>query len=228
MNLLKPMIKNSKDLDLSPQRRELSVFYTEDKLLYYKIKDKFLLESGEYLQCPKIAYRTFGKLNKSKDNVVWVCHALTGNTDVSDWWKGIFGEDEILDPKKDFIVCANILGSPYGSTHPLSVNPLTEYPFYRKFPLVTIRDNVNAFELLRQKLEITKINTLIGGSIGAFQALEWSIMKPDLIDNLIFIAGSAKVSPWALALNETQRMAILADGSFNCNDKRAELSEVGE
>jgi len=182
---------------------------------YLFIKDKVFLESGEFLIQPKIAYQTFGKLNSKKDNVIWVCHALTGNTDVSDWWSGIFGKGKVLDPQKYFIVCANYLGSHYGSTNPLSVNPITNEKYYHNFPLITVRDNVNLFNLLRKHLGIPKIHLLIGGSIGSFHALEWSIMFPKQVENLVFIGGSAECSPWAKALNETQRMAIEADSSFN-------------
>ena len=119
-----------------------------------------------------------------------------------------------MDPENHFIVCANIIGSCYGSTGPLSTNPETGLPWYRSFPDVTIRDLVNAHELLRNHLGIKKIHTVIGGSIGGFQALEYSIMVPDLIQNLVFIAASVKSSPWTVAFNQSQRLAIEADPSY--------------
>lgn len=176
--------------------------------------ERFNLESGECLTGLEIVYHTEGELNKDKSNVIWICHALTANSDVADWWEGLYGEAQILDPNEKFIVCANIIGSCYGSTGPLSVNPETNKKYYRNFPMVTMRDMVNANTLLRKHLGIDKIHTVIGGSIGAFQALEWTIMEPDVVENLIFIASSAVASPWTIAFNESQRMAIESDTTF--------------
>jgi homoserine O-acetyltransferase len=132
-------------------------------------KDLFGLESGASFQGIEVAYHTVGQLLPDHSNVVWVCHALTANSDVLDWWEGLFGEGKQYDPNKHFIICANVLGSPYGSTNPSSINPKTERSFYSDFPLVTIRDIVKSLELLRVHLGIKKIGTLIGGSMGGFQ-----------------------------------------------------------
>jgi homoserine O-acetyltransferase len=180
----------------------------------YKTDEPFKLEKGGILRSLTITYHTLGTLNAAGDNVVWICHAFTANSDVSDWWDGMVGEGKIFDPTSDFIVCANILGSCYGTTGPLSVNPGTNEPYFHDFPEVTVKDMVKAHELLRQHLGIKKINIVTGGSIGGFQALEWSIMNPELFVNLVLIASSAKASPWAIAFNESQRMAINADPTF--------------
>ncbi len=180
----------------------------------YQFREKFNLELGGSLPALNVAYHTYGTLNAKADNVVWVCHALTANSEVSDWWPDMVGEGKLLDPENHFIVCANIIGSCYGSTGPLSTNPETGLPWYRSFPDITIRDLVNAHELLRGHLGINKIHTIIGGSIGGFQALEYTIMAPDLIQNLIFIAASVKSSPWSVAFNQSQRLAIEADPSY--------------
>lgn len=172
------------------------------------------LECGGKLIELEIAYHTYGKLNESKDNVVWICHALTANSDAKDWWPGMIGEGCLYDPSEKFIVCANILGSCYGTTGPLSLNHETGVPFYRSFPRITMRDVVRAHEILRKHLGIEKIHTLSGGSIGGHQALEYSIMFPELIQNLVFIASSAAYSPWGIAFNESMRLAIEADASF--------------
>src|SRR3954468_17358181 len=102
------------------------------------------LESGKELPSLEIAYHTYGGLNKKKNNVIWVCHALTASSDAADWWNGLVGEGKAFDTKKYFVVCANILGSCYGSSGPLSVNPATGKKYYGDFPQVTIRDMVNA------------------------------------------------------------------------------------
>src|SRR3954468_17303907 len=112
----------------------------------------FELESGAKLQGLQIGYNTYGTLNKNRDNVVWVCHALTANSDVFDWWKGLFGESDYFNPSKHFIVCVNILGSCYGTTGPLSTTPLTGEKYYHDFPAVTVRDIVQANELIRNHL----------------------------------------------------------------------------
>ena len=174
----------------------------------------FSLDCGEELTNLEIAYHSYGKLTESKDNVVWICHALTANSDAADWWPGMIGDGCLFDPSDKYIVCANILGSCYGTTGPLSINDVTGKPFYRSFPLITMRDIVRAHEVLRSHLGITKINTITGGSIGGQQALEYTIMYPDLIENLVFIASSAVYSPWGIAFSESQRLAIEADDSF--------------
>lgn len=153
-------------------------------------------------------------LNSDRSNVVWICHALTGNADPGDWWSGMVGAGKYFDPARDFIVCANVLGSCYGSTGPLSINSVTGKPFYHDFPMITVRDMVSALDLLRQELGIEKIHTCIGGSVGGEQALEWAISQPNLIENLVLIAVSAVASPWCIAFNEAQRMAILADPTW--------------
>lgn len=183
----------------------------------FKYKQPFKLESGKKLRELEIGFHTYGKLNKNKDNVVWVCHALTANSDVFDWWKGLFGDNGHFNPEEHFIVCANILGSNYGSTSPLSTNPVTGLPYYLAFPQVSVRDMVKAHQLLAEHLEIKDINIIIGGSLGGQQALEWSIMQPERIKNLILVATNARHSPWGIAFNESQRLAITTDRSFYAN-----------
>lgn len=174
----------------------------------------FRLESGETLPALDIAYHTFGTLNEKKDNAVWVCHALTANSDVKDWWPHTVEAGCFLDPERWFVVCANIIGSCYGSTGPLSVNPATDEPYYGDFPKLTIRDMVNAHILLAEALGLKRINTLVGSSVGGFQAIEWVVEQPERFDRLILIATSAKASPWSIAIDETQRMAIQSDSTY--------------
>lgn len=181
---------------------------------YFDYKYSFPLESGESLPGFQLAYTTRGTLNDEGSNVVWICHALTGNADPGDWWGGMVGQGKYFNPENHFIVCANVLGSCYGSTGPLSTNPSTGRPFHHDFPALTIRDMVEALDLLRQELGIEKIHTCIGGSLGGEQAVEWAILRPQLIENLVLIAASAVASPWCIAFNEAQRMAIEADPTW--------------
>lgn len=184
------------------------------ELHYFDHKYTFPVESGAELPGFRLAYTTQGTLNADGSNVVWICHALTGNADPGDWWDGMVGPGKFYDPAQYFIVCANILGSCYGSTGPLSVNSRTRRPFYHDFPPITIRDMVAALDLLRQELGIERIYTCVGGSVGGQQALEWAIQQPNLIENLILIATNAVMSPWGIAFNESQRMAIQADPTW--------------
>jgi len=180
----------------------------------YKYTNTFELESGQVLRGLEIGFHTYGRLNKNRDNVVWVCHALTANSDVFDWWKGMVGPNDYFNPDEHFIVCANVVGSAYGTTSPLSINPVTGQPYYLAFPQITVRDMVKAHQLLAKHLEISKIDVLIGGSLGGQQAVEWAIMEPDFIKNLVLIASNARHSPWGIAFNESQRLAISADRTF--------------
>lgn len=183
----------------------------------YKYPKTFKLENGKRLRQLQIAYQTFGKLNAKKDNVVWVCHALTANADVFDWWPGLFGQEDLFNPRDHFIVCANILGSPYGTTNPTSISPATGQPYYLSFPQYTIRDIVAAHRLLADQLNIDQISVLIGGSMGGQQALEWAVSEPERIKNLVVLATNAVHSSWGIAFNESQRLAISTDRTFYAN-----------
>lgn len=181
---------------------------------FLKYDREFPLELGGHLPGIEIAFHTYGKMNAMGDNVIWICHALTANSDPPDWWPGLVGPDKLYDPQQHFIVCANMIGSCYGSTGPLSVNPETGRPWYRSFPDVTIRDQVAMLEILRGHLGIERIHTVTGGSMGGQQALEWAILKPELFENVVLLASNASLSPWAIAFNQSQRLAIEADASY--------------
>jgi homoserine O-acetyltransferase len=127
----------------------------------------------------------------------------------------------LFNPNEYFIICANVIGSHYGSTGPLSVNPDTGSPYYHNFPEITVRDIINSLNFLREHLQIKKINLLIGGSLGGQQALEWSISNSNIIENLILIATNAQHSPWGIAFNESQRLAITADRTWYNNSPDA-------
>ena len=192
---------------------------------YFDYKFSFPLELGDKLSGFRLAYTTQGTRNAEGSNVVWICHALTGNADPSDWWSGLVGPGKYYDPARYFIVCANVLGGCYGSTGPLSENPATGKPYFHTFPTLTIRDMVGALDLLRQELSIEQIHTCVGGSLGGQQAVEWAIMRPKLIKNLILIATNAVFSPWGIAFNEAQRMALQADPTWT--ESRPDAAQMG-
>jgi homoserine O-acetyltransferase len=182
---------------------------------YFQYDHPFGLEGGEVLPGITVAYHVYGRLNEDKSNVVWVCHALTANSDVAEWWPGVVGKMRPIDPDRYFIVCANILGSCYGSTGPLSVDPGTDELYYQRFPAITIRDMVKAHILLRQHLGIERIHLLMGGSMGGYQALEWAVMEKEVIGRLFLIATSPAESAWGIAIHTAQRLAIEADPSWS-------------
>ena len=181
---------------------------------FYHHQAPFELESGAVLPEISIAYHTYGTMNADGSNVVWVCHALTANSDPADWWKGLVGEGSLIDPERYFIVSANMLGSCYGSTGPTSIDPETGKPYYATFPKVTIRDIVAANILLRKHLGIGSIYLLMGGSMGGYQVLEWAVMEADVIKHLFLIATSPSESAWGVAIHTTQRLAIEADSTW--------------
>jgi homoserine O-acetyltransferase/O-succinyltransferase len=184
-------------------------------------QDPFALEAGGVLPGFQLRYTTLGKLNHDRSNIVWVCHALTGSSDFTDWWGDLFREGSAFDPNQYFIICANMLGGCYGSTGPLSINPETGKPFYHAFPKLTNRDSVRAFDLLRQELKIDSIHTLLGGSLGGQQALEWAIQQPGVFKHFIALATNPAHSPWGIAFNEAQRLSIEADPTWKENDPHA-------
>lgn len=182
------------------------------------------LERGGQLYSPTISYRIWGTPFPDGSNIVWVCHALTGSADVSDWWGGLFGKSALFDPDSSCIICANILGSCYGSEGPLSLNPETGTPYFSTFPEITIRDMVKAHGLLSEHLGIDRIALLVGGSMGGQQALEWAVQEPDRFSQVIITATNAVHSPWGIAFNEAQRMAIEADQTFGLPDPQAGMA----
>ena len=180
----------------------------------YHHGEAITLESGAVLPEVDITYDTFGTLNEAKDNVIWVCHALTANSDVADWWPHTVEEGRFLDPTRYFIVCANFLGSHYGTTSPLSVNPTTGEKYYYDFPQITVRDMVKCHQLLAKHLGIERVKLLIGSSIGGFQCMEWAISEPKFMESVALIATTTCTEPWAAAFNESQRMAIRTDKTW--------------
>lgn len=182
------------------------------KINTYHHLSPFVLESGKKLDQLDIVYHTFGELT-ANSKVIWVCHALTANSDVSDWWKGLFGEGALFDKPEYFIVCPNIIGSCYGSTGPMSKDKNNRL-YLRDFPLITTRDMARTHQILKENLGINEIELLIGSSLGGQQAQEFAYILKNKLRKLILIATNAKHSPFGIAFNEAQRLAILADESF--------------
>ena len=178
---------------------------------YLHIEHPLELESGRILPTQTAAYHTFGTLNAAGDNVIWICHALTANSDCVDWWPGLIGAGFTIDPERYFIVCVNMLGSSYGSTSAKSLNPEAGEPYGLDFPLVTTRDCARFFSRVANHLGIRRIRLLMGGSMGGQHTLEWAGLEPERFDLLCVLAAGAAMSPWAVAFNETQRMALRAD-----------------
>lgn len=188
------------------------------------LKGPIHLEDGATLPEVQVAYTTYGTLNADRDNVIWVCHALTANANVNDWWPGMIGPDKLFDSDKYFVVCANVLGSCYGTTGPLTISPETGKPYFHNFPKITIRDIVKIHQELANYLDIREVEYLIGGSLGGMQALEWAISQPYFARQLVLIATSARASAWCIAFNEAQRLSIEADSSWQYDGPEAGLS----
>ena len=187
---------------------------------HFKIKGDLKLESGKTLRDVNIAYETYGKLNKEKNNAILVCHALSGDAHAAGWhegsrkpgwWEIFIGPGKALDSEKYFIISSNILGGCSGSTGPSSINPATGKTYNLDFPVVTIRDMVNAQKKLVESFDINELLAVVGGSMGGMQVLQWIVSYPDMVKKAVAIATTAHSSPQQIAFNEVGRQAILTD-----------------
>ncbi|KAF9147889.1 homoserine O- acetyltransferase [Linnemannia schmuckeri] len=178
------------------------------------IVPEFTLDSGHVLYQVPVAYRTWGTLNETGDNVMIICHALSGSADVEDWWGPLMGPGRAFDPTKFFIICCNVLGSPYGTASPVTLNPETNVSYGPEFPLATIRDDVRLHKLILDDLGVKSVAICIGGSMGGMQVLEWSFFGPDYIKAIVPIATSAKHSAWCISWGEAQRQSIYSDPNY--------------
>ncbi|MES1197874.1 MAG: homoserine O-acetyltransferase [Chitinophagaceae bacterium] len=187
----------------------------------YNHKLPFQLESGITIPGFHLAYTTKGKLNEKKDNVVWIFHALTANSDAEEWWPGLVGKGKFFDPDKYFIVCVNVPGSCYGSLGPLDIDPDNNKVYYHNFPFFTTRDMIRSFRFLKDDLGISKILIGTGGSMGGQQLLEWAIEEPELFEHIAPLATNAYHSPWGIAFNASQRFCIETDATWKEKDSAA-------
>ena len=187
---------------------------TMSKLKKHSFSNSFTTESGFTFDQPEVAYHTWGTLNERKDNVILVIHALTGNSNIEDWFSGFFAESSPVDLDKHFVICMNIPGSCYGSLNPWSINPKTGEPYRGDFPVFTVRDVVRFQQLLLNHLGINKIELVLGGSYGGMIALEFILMDERIKSACLVAMGKAH-SPWAIGISHAQRMALYTDPKWN-------------
>ncbi len=206
-------------------RNGISVGLVEKKYFTFAHPpNEMVLESGERLGPVTIAYETYGQLDKEKSNAVLICHALSGDShaagyySVDDpkpgWWDIMIGPGKGIDTDRYFVICSNIIGSCMGSTGPSSINPETGRPYGLNFPLVTIGDMVDAQKALMDHLGIEKLLSVVGGSIGGMQVLEWAVRYPEMVRSAVALATTARHSALAIAFNEVARQAIMADPNW--------------
>ena len=207
----------------------------ESEIAYFE-NINLKLESGDIIDSFKLAFKTYGKLNADKTNAILVCHALTGDQYVAGnnpitgregWWSRMVGPNKPIDTNKFFVICSNVLGGCAGSTGPKELQNGSDFAYGGNFPSVTIKDMVKAQSILIESLNIEKLFSVIGGSMGAMQALQWAIDFPDKILNIIHIAGALKHSAQNIAFHEVGRQAIMSDPIWK-NGKYFENNEVPE
>lgn len=183
--------------------------------------DALPLQLGGSFGPVTLAYETWGTLNSAGDNAILLTHALTGNAHAHDpehpddpraaWWNPLIGPGKPFDTERYFIICSNVLGGCYGSSGPSSLDPTTGRPYGLNFPLVTIRDMVKAQRRLIEYLGVRELAMVAGGSVGGQQALEWAVTYPELVRKVVVVAATAALTAQAVAFNEVERQAIMAD-----------------
>jgi len=179
----------------------------------------FEFESGKVLDKLTLTYETWGKINQSRDNVVLVEHALTGTSHAANasddpaegWWESLVGPGKSVDTTKYFVICSNVLGGCSGSSGPSTINQQTGKPYGLNFPLVTIKDMVRAQQELIRHLQIKKLHTITGASMGGMQAMEWAALFPDMVRSIIPISAPGRAYPQSIAYRKAQRKAIMND-----------------
>ena len=169
------------------------------------------LESGELLHDVPVAYQTWGRLNSTADNVIVVGHSLTSDTNAAAWWRGCVGSGKALDTDQYFVVCANVIGSPFGTLAPSTIDPNSGQPYGLALPQVTIRDTANLHKALLDTWGVNSIAFTIGGSMGGMLALEWTFFGSDYVKGVVPIGVGGRHSAWCIAWGESQRQAIYAD-----------------
>ena len=194
---------------------------------YAEPPNEMVLESGASLGPITIAYETWGKLSPKRDNTVLVAHAFSGDSHAAGfypdepydakpgWWDSMVGPGKGLDTDKYFVICANILGGCMGTTGPSSINPETGAPYGLDFPMMTVGDIIESQKILLDYLGISTLHTVIGGSVGGMQVLEWCVRYPEMVRSAIPIATTMRHSALAIAFNEVARQAIMVDPKWN-------------
>ncbi len=198
---------------------------------YFHLTEALKLQSGEVIEQATIAWCSAGKLNKEKSNAILICHALTGDqfafsenpvTQKPGWWDNLIGKGKVIDTDEYYVICSNILGGCMGTTGPDDVNPKTGEIWGLDFPVVTISDMVAAQFKLIEHLGIKKLFSVIGGSMGGMQALEWGRRYGDYVKSVIAIATTAQHSAQNIAFNEVGRQAVMADPDWCKGNYRAQ------
>ncbi len=181
------------------------------------------LQSGRILEPYEIAYEAYGELNEARDNVILVCHALSGSHHAAGtyegekkpgWWDKMIGDGKALDTRKYYVICTNVIGSCFGSTGPMSKMYPSEHYYRFKFPVVTIQDMVKAQRILLDRLKIDKVKAIIGGSMGGMQALRFAVDYPNFAETIIPISTTYATSPNVIAANRIMMEAITNDEHF--------------
>ena len=187
-------------------------------------EESLLLDSGKSINKFQIAYQTYGELNSNKDNAILICHALTGDqfpaeespiTKKNGWWDLMVGPNRPIDTNKYFVICSNVLGGCVGTTGPNDINPETSKIYGLDFPTITIRDMVKVQKILIDELGIAKLRSVIGGSMGGMQVLQWAATFPEIVKSTVCIAGSLKHSAQNIAFDEAGRQSIMLDPKWN-------------
>lgn len=185
--------------------------------------DPLLLRAGGRLDHVEVAYETYGELSPARDNVVFVCHALTGDAHAAGlaaetgrrgWWDNLIGPGKAVDTDRYFVVSPNLLGGCSGTTGPLSVDPATGEPYYLDFPMLHMADLVEVHERLLAHLGLDSVYAAVGGSLGGMQVLQWAIDHPGRIDRAVLVAATARLTPENIAFSSVAREAIMNDPDF--------------
>ncbi len=196
--------------------------------LSMRFEEPLVLQSGTSIADYTLVYETYGELNADRSNAVLICHALNASHHVAGvyahdpksigWWDNMVGPGKAVDTNRFFVIGVNNLGSCFGSTGPMTVNPHTGKPYGADFPVLTVEDWVNAQARLADELGIKKFAAVMGGSLGGMQALAWSMQYSDRVQHAVVIASTARLSAQNIAFNDVARQAILSDPDFHGGD----------
>ncbi|KAJ1728980.1 homoserine O- acetyltransferase [Coemansia biformis] len=193
------------------QSNRFSALVQDQKVMVFP---SFTLESGAVLRNVPVAYKTWGQLSRQGDNCMVICHALTGSADVADWWGPLLGKGRAFDTDRFFVVCCNVLGSPYGTASPATTDVESGRAYGPDFPLTTIRDDVRLHRQVLDALGVRQVAICIGGSLGGMQCLEWGMLGADYVRVIVPIATCGKHSAWGISWGEAQRQAIYSDPNY--------------